>query len=307
VAVPAPDWLFRNWPIKLTALVLSAVLWAVVAAEEPTTEIIPVELEVALPAGRALSRPIGRVQALYSGSARELFKLYGQPPRIVKSIPDTVSGFAFTLELSVADLITRPDADVNAVEVQPELIRIVLDDAVEQNVPVTLRAAVTADSGYAIVEAPRVVPDSVTVRGPSVHVQSVRSLPTEATDLRGLRSSIRRTVRVDTTGLGVVRIVPTEVDIVVNVAELATRLIIGVPMEVRSDRGGAWVTDPPAVAVMVQGVAARLRTLTRDSLQATVSISGATDEEFAAVTLRPPAGLTATPTPDSVTVRRTGG
>ena len=307
VATPARDWLLRNWPIKLTALVLSAVLWAVVAAEEPTTEIIPVELVVGLPDGRTLSQPIPQVQALYSGSARELFKLRGTPPRIIKSIPDTMSDFAFTLDLSAADLITPPNADVLAVEVQPQLIRVVLDDAVERNVPVISRVSVTTDPGFVLVGPVRIVPDSVTVRGPSVHVQRVASLPTETIVMSNLRSGTRQTIMLDTTGLGVVRIVPSQVDVVAEVAEIATRLIIGVPVDVQSDRPGSWVTDPPAVAVTVRGIETRLQTLTRDSLRASVTISGATGQEFAVVVVTPPTGLTATATPDTVFVRRTGG
>jgi len=307
VAPPARDWLFRNWPIKLTALVLSAVLWAVVAAKKPTTEIIPVQLEVGLPEGRTLSQPTPQVQALYSGSALELFKLYGSPPRIIKSIPDTLAGDAFTLDLSAADLITPPNADVLAVEVQPQLIRVVLDDAVERNVPVISRASVTTDPGFILIGPVRIVPESVTVRGPSVHVQRVSSLPTEAITISNLRAGTRRTVLLDTTGLGVVRIVPSEVEVVAVVAEIATRLIIGVPVDVQSDRPGSWATDPPAVAVTIRGLKTRLQGLTRDSLRASVTISGATDRESAAVVVKPPTGLTATATPDTVVVRRAGG
>ncbi len=307
MAAPARDWLFSNWPIKLTALVLSAVLWAVIAAEEPTTEIIPVELKIGLPEGRTLSQPTPQVQALYSGSARELFRLHGSPPRIIKSIPDTLAGDAFTLDLSVADLITPQNADVLAVEVQPQQITVVLDDAVERNVPVISRASVTTDPGFVLIGPVRIVPESVTVRGPSVHVQRVSSLHTEAITISNLRAGTRRTVPLDTTGLGVVRVVPSEVEVVAEVAEIATILIIGVLVDVQSDRPGSWATDPPAVAVTIRGVKTRLQVLTRDSLRASVTISGATDLESAVVVVTPPTGLTATATPDTVVVRRTGG
>ena len=307
MAAPVRDWLFRNWPIKITAIVLAAVLWAVVAAEEPTTEIIPVVLEITYPQGRTLSQDLPQVQALYSGSARELFKLSGQPPSIVRSIPDTLSGSAFTLDLSVADLITPPGFDVLAVEVQPPFVRVVLDEAVEQNVPVVGRVTVGADSGFVIVGSPLVRPESVTVHGPLALVQRVESLSTEIVALDNLRGSVRRTVAIDTSGLGVMRIVPSDVEIIVEVAEIATRLIIGVPVRIRADRAGTWVTDPAAVAVTVRGFASRLRRLTRDSLQATVMISGATDEEPGVVMVTAPDGLTAIATPDTVIARRTGG
>ncbi len=290
--------------MKVTALVLSAVLWAVVAAEEPTTEIIPVSVEVAPPEGRTLTRSIPRVQALYSGSARELFKLYGEPPRINKSIPDTLSLSAFTLDLSVADLLTPPDVDVNALEVQPRLIRIELDDAVERDVPVVSQVSVEVDTGFALLGNPRLAPDSVTVRGPSALVQAIQSVPTIPMSITGLQAPARRTVPIDTTGLGVVRVVPAEVDAVVDVAEIATRLIIGVPVVVQAGAPGDWEADPMAIAVTVRGVEQRLAGLTRDSVNATAVISGESDEEVVSIQLTPPPGLTATATPDSVLVRR---
>ena len=65
-----------NWPAKLTALLLSGVLWAAVAAEEPTTQLVPVTLEVEPPHGRRMSTKLPPVQAEYVGSTRELINLY---------------------------------------------------------------------------------------------------------------------------------------------------------------------------------------------------------------------------------------
>ena len=35
-----------NWPIKVTALAVAAVLWAALSAEEPATQFIPVRIEI---------------------------------------------------------------------------------------------------------------------------------------------------------------------------------------------------------------------------------------------------------------------
>ncbi len=298
------DRLFRNWPIKLTALVLSAVLWAVVTAEEPTTQIVPVALELGLPEGRALAGALPQVQALYAGSSRELFKLYGESPTINKLLPDTLQGSTFILELATSDLVTPPGADVNAVEVQPRLIQVQLDDAMERRVPVVSQVVVGADSGFAVVGRPRMVPESVTVRGPLAQVQRIRSIPTEAISLTGLRASTRRVVRLDGQSLGLAQAVPAAVDVVVEVGEITTRLLVGIPVVIRADRPGAWIADPPAVAVTVRGVTSRLALLTRDSVQAVALISGATTSELARVAVTAPSGISSVASPDSVTVRR---
>lgn len=116
-----------NWPIKLTALALAAVLWAVVAAEQPTTQFVPVSLILEAPQGRALTRPLPPIRALYTGSARELLKLHGSPPEIIKIIPDTSIGSLLVLDLSLSDLTLTEEADVQAQDVQPRRIEVVLE------------------------------------------------------------------------------------------------------------------------------------------------------------------------------------
>ena len=116
-----------NWPIKLTALALAAVLWAAVAAEQPITQFVPVELIFEAPEGQALTQPVPPVRALYTGSARELLKLRSSPPEIIKILPDTAIGSRLVVELSPGDLMLTDDINVTAQDVQPRRIEIVLE------------------------------------------------------------------------------------------------------------------------------------------------------------------------------------
>ncbi|MBI3982342.1 MAG: hypothetical protein HY337_05480 [Gemmatimonadetes bacterium] len=113
-----------DWPIKLTALVLAVLVWAMVQAQEPTTLMVPVTLMIEPPGGAEIVEPLPRVRALYSGAGREIFKLLGSPPRITRIIPDTVAGPTVTLDLSTADLVILTDAEVAAREVEPRRIQI---------------------------------------------------------------------------------------------------------------------------------------------------------------------------------------
>src|SRR5262245_12402035 len=69
-----------NWPMKLTALALAAVLWAAVAAEEPSTQRVAITLRVTAPEGRPLTRSLPTIHGVFAGPARELLKLYASPP-----------------------------------------------------------------------------------------------------------------------------------------------------------------------------------------------------------------------------------
>jgi hypothetical protein len=119
-------------PIKVTALMLAVLVWALVKAQEPTTQTVPVTLVIDPPAGTEITDPLPQVRATYTGRAREIFKLLGSPPRITRIIPDTAAGPTVMLDLSTADLVTTEQARVTVHGVQPQRIRVSLRRAPNQ-------------------------------------------------------------------------------------------------------------------------------------------------------------------------------
>ncbi len=288
-----------HWPIKIAALLLAAVLWAATAAQEPTTGVIPVRLDVQPPDGRAIVGSLPEVEALYAGSGRELFKLRGQPPSIRQSIPDTVQGSTYTFALSTADLRMSLDADVTSRDVQPRFVTVQLDELAEHMVPVVSRVSVSADSGYALMGPLRVTPDSLLVRGPRERLDAITSLPTVPLRVTGLTGAFRRGVDLDTAGLGGVFLAQLQVEVSVGVVALDQRTFDAVPVSLPPE--ASWEIDPPTVAVTVRGLSVRLEALTADSLE--VTLAEPAEDGRAALQVRLPRGLTATIVPDSVTAR----
>lgn len=299
--------LLRNWPIKLTALVLSAILWAVVAAEEPTTQLVPVSVVVTYANGQPVTQPLPPVRALYAGPAREMIKLYAQPPLVRKIIPDTAAGRSLTLELGLADLVTARDIEVTAQDIQPRMVTVDLADVTERRVPVVLRVTATPDTGHGLLGPVSISPESVTVRGRLAEVSIVDSVPTLPLTLTGLTETTRRGVPLDTRGLGDVRLTPSQVLVTVQVSGVTERLFAGVPVRIDALEPEAWVSDRPAVAVTVRGLSDRLARLTRDSVTVLASVSGREDREAVPLYVIPPPGLTARVSPDTVLVRRRPG
>ncbi len=295
-----------NWPIKITALVLSAVLWAAVAAEQPTTQQVPVDLVVEVPEGRTLNQSLPTIQATYAGPTRELLKLFSTRPIIRKTVPDTVSGEQFEFTLLPEDLLTSGDIDVRPQEVQPRVIVVTLDDVSQRTVRVRPRVRIIPDAGYTVVGGIGIVPSTVTIRGPESAVRAIREVPTLPLELRGVTEPVRRVVSLDTTRLGIARVTPREVEVSAEVAFVAERVLMGVPITVQSD-GTVWIADPPAVLVTVRGPSARLVRLTRDSVSVVATPSGAAAPDTVVTRVVAPAGITATATPDSVVLIRPGG
>ena len=295
--------LVENWPIKLTALILAAIVWAAVVAQEPTTQLVPVRLDITPPEGRSMVGELPQVQALFAGTARELVKLYRHQPVIQLALPDTITGAAYLLDLSVADIGAIEGAAVTAQQIEPRSVTISLDEVARRLVPVRHRVVVEPDSGYQVFGDVTVSPSSLTVQGPQTLVATVEALYTVPLTLTAVASSQHRRVAIDTAGLPVQ---PSETHVTVSVAveALADRVFDGVRVTVDAPDGGAWTTDPVAVAVTVHGRESRLASLTRDSIRVLASPPQGQSAGVVRLLIPPLTDIELRATPDSVLVRR---
>jgi hypothetical protein len=73
---------------KAAALFFAIVLWLVVSAEEPSEQVVPVRLEASFDTGRTLTSARPEIRALVAGRARDLIKLYDQPPVVRRMVTD---------------------------------------------------------------------------------------------------------------------------------------------------------------------------------------------------------------------------
>ncbi len=292
--------LTANWPIKITALALAAVLWAALSAQQPTAQFVPVRLDIQIPDNRILAQELPQVQAVVSGPPRELIKLYTNPPVLTKVVPDSATGSTVTIDLSPQDVILQPDADVTLQNIVPRRLVVHLDDIRRRSVPVYAPGIIQAASGFVLLGRVSVVPESVVVLGPAAQVNRIGRLYTIPLDLPDVRRTIRRNVDIDTTALGVVTLSQSQVEIEVRVDQITQRIIGGVPVVIG---GGVWGSVPSTVQVTVRGPAARLATLNRDSLLVTAPAAAAEGDTLA-LSVRPPTGLTATVAPESVQAQR---
>ncbi len=294
-----------NWPIKLTALVLAVVLWAVVTAEETTTQLVDVELVVQPPEGRTLIGEPPAVQARYRGTQRELLKLLPGPPVIRKDVPAT-TGTTLAIQLSPDDLQGVEDAEVVALEVLPGSIMVVLDDILRKPVPVLSRVEFRPDSGYEVFGTARISPNEVTVQGPEALVTPITNASTRVMLRTGLTGPVDYTVPIDTSGYGLVTVTPQFVRVIADIGAVSTQVLMGVAVSIEGTEG-PWQSATSAVSVTVRGPAARVRRFTRDSVRVVARPSGTSDEELVPLEVVPPAGVTGTATPDSVVIRRPPG
>jgi hypothetical protein len=302
------DRLVDNWPIKLTALGLAAIVWAAVAAEEPTTQLVPIRLEVHPPEERSIVGSLPNVQALVQGTARELIKLYAAPPTIEATLPDTITGATYQLAFSIGDIEGLEGAAVSVQQIEPRTITIVLDEISRRTVPVVHRVTIEPDSGYVLIGRPRVAPPTVILEGAQSQLALVDTVYTVPLELTAVVSSQRRRVPLDTASLARVRLAePYQpyVTVSATVEALADRVFDAVRVAIVGPEVGAWTTDPVAIAVTAHGIQSRIAGLSRDSIRVSARLPASPGDSTVAVSVEPLRGVELTATPDSIILRRT--
>ena len=111
--------LVRHWPLKLAAFALSVLLWATVASQEVTSQLVAVRLELDWADSLELARPLPSVTALVTGHGRELLKLYSTPLVIRSTVPESAVRHPWHLRLTPERLQVPGSAKVTVEEVEP--------------------------------------------------------------------------------------------------------------------------------------------------------------------------------------------
>jgi hypothetical protein len=293
-----------NWPMKLTALALAAVLWAAVASDQPTSQRLPITLQVQGPADRPLTQGIPEIHGIFSGPSRELLKLYASAPVLRLTIPDSVPDSLYTVQLNPGAVEITKQIDARVESLDPASVTFTLETVGRRTVPVVARVTGRPDSGFAMFGGISVSPGSVLVVGPRPRLDGIRQVSTVPVDLAGFSGAIRRAVRLDTAGLGPVRVMRQEVEISTEVGPLSERVLMGVPVVVRGERGRGWASEPPAVIVTVRGPRARLQRLTRDSVEVSALSDGTGRRGPVRLRVVAPLGMEGSATPDTAIVQR---
>ena len=151
-----------------------------------------------------------------------------------------------------------------------------------------------------------VSPESITIRGPREQVEALDQVPTVQLVIPRVRGPVEEEVAIDTAALGAVRLSETFVRVSADIGAISQRVLMGVPVSIRTDVPGTWVADPAAVLVTVRGRTSRVQYLTRDSVQVHVVLSADASDSIIALQITAPPSIAAWANRDSVVVRREG-
>lgn len=200
--------------LKATALALAVLLWVIAGARQPTQGYVRVRLAPTLDSSLVLLDPPTSVQALVSGRAVDIVKLYAEPPsvhrRVDGDVPDTL-----VLDITPSDVRLPAEFtnDVRVLDVQPRSVVLRFGARATRRVPVTSAGQILVKDSLSVHAAREVdfEPPTVLVTGPRRAVRRIVAVhPLTLTIARG--DTIRHVSDLDTTGLGV-RVLPSQVKV----------------------------------------------------------------------------------------------
>jgi hypothetical protein len=194
----------EHLPLKASALLVTVALWFVVAAREPTPEVVGVRFAPQLDSGVVLRDPAPMIRAEVRGRPSEILKLSTTPLMIRRHItgdtPDTL-----VLALRTSDVEVPEGIEVIVDNVQPQALTLRFDTTVSRVVPV--RSALVARFPFPSItgtpNAVRLDPPVVTIAGPRLNVARIRFVATVAESV-AFSDTLPHLVDLDTAGLGVV-------------------------------------------------------------------------------------------------------
>lgn len=295
----------RNWPIKGAALFLALMLYVAVQLQQPVTTSFDVTLNVQLPPGRALAKPAPKVRVQISGKGSQILKLRSLAGDITRRVPDTLTSSTYQIHLDPAEveLALPKGADVRVMEVRPSDITLALDSVARKDVRIVSLVNVTPDSGQFLHGGLSMTPTMVRLVGPEKSLDGIDSVTTIPTEITNVSGEFTRTIPIDTTPLGIVRLVPKQVTVSGTMGIIAERSFAGIPVESGAGAITSYIVTPARVSVAVSGPEERIQNLTRDSLRVVAQITGSAGG-VARIRVIAPRGITARAIPDSVTLRR---
>lgn len=306
--------LVHNWRLKLSALGLSVLLWALVQTEpsnQETFSSVPVRVQIADTGWTTSGPPTpANVELRLAGPPREIIRLAREGTSV--QIPVSAVGSQDTLITLRREWVQLGQrAGVSIESLSPPNVRVSFERAQTRLVPVSARLVGRIRDHLALASGIDVSPQLVRLRGPESRVTGLDSVPLEPFDLSEVNRSGAFTVPVDTSGLLGASVVPQTATLDIRVEELVERVLDDITVEAQADPGEAEVVvDPASIQVRLSGARSIVTSLDPERLRVWVPsemLDGMEPGEERLVRVQiegVPQLVTAVPGTDRVTVRR---
>ncbi|HEX8393668.1 MAG TPA: hypothetical protein VF665_15085, partial [Longimicrobium sp.] len=218
--------LTRNWPLKLAAFALSVLVWAVVSAEQVTTQWIPVRVDpVVRDPQFVISGPPEpqEVRVQFTGPGRELWELAIDRPALVLPIRQVGEGRTFALDPAMVRI--PQGLSVNARDVRPAVVALGLQRLASRLVPIHATISGRSLRRYVVGDSLSIFPAEVRVTGGADQVNALTVLNTLPFEIVPDDSTFSREIALDTAALGGLSVSRARVRVSGRVDRRATRAV----------------------------------------------------------------------------------
>lgn len=252
----------ENLGFKLAALVVVAMLWVSVTADERQAQPVPTDLSVDVrDSAWVLVEAPREVHTTFQGPNRGFLGLLTEKP-VMRLVVDSVTDELMQVPLPVDQVEYDRELSVAPSYVTPSTVDLRFERRRSARVAVVADVDPVPAAGYTVVQPIRVEPESVTVRGPASWVESQSRLATRAVRLEGLTNTVLRDIPIDLpTGVPGVEADPSSVLVTINLDSLVVREL-RVPVRMTGEAAGSARIDPDSATVSLRGVAAAVDSLT---------------------------------------------
>jgi YbbR domain-containing protein len=184
---------FKHFGLKLAALGLGTALWFIVSGQQVERSVSVPVLYLRTPAGLQITgRPLQEVNVHIRGGYGQISQLGRNEVAVVADLTGSPAG-ARVLTLGPND-VSAP-LGIEATQVDPGTVTVMLERAGSAIVPVKPTIDGQPAPGWAI-GAITVEPATVTILGPTSHLEATSGAPTELVSIEGATKDVTKTVNI---------------------------------------------------------------------------------------------------------------
>ena len=245
--------LLDNVGFKMSALVIVALLWVSVTADERQAQPVSTQVfyEVTDSSWVLVGGP-SEVSTTFQGRNRELLGLLMEEPVITVQI-DSVEGPEMRVPLPLDQVAYNRDLRVAPSFITPEELDLRFERRVTARIAVEPDVLAMPAAGFTVLAPVSVEPDSVTVRGPASWIEDLTRIAKRRVELQALSNTVIRDVslRIPANVQGV-EIEPPSVLVTVNLDSLVVRRQ-RVAVVLRGAAASRVSVEPDSVTVVIRG------------------------------------------------------
>lgn len=272
----------ENIGFKLSALVVVAILWVSVTADERQAQPVPTVVDVRVQdTSWVLVEGPEEVNTTFQGRNRELLGLLMDRP-VVHVEVDSVTGERMRVPLPVDQVSYNRDLGVVPSFITPPAAELRFEHRRSARVPVVPDVDASPAAGYTVVQPIGVQPESVTVRGPESWIESLTRISTRPVTLEDLSNTVIRDIPLDLPeGIPGVEAEPGTVLVTVSLDSLVVREY-RVPVRLTGGGSSFARVEPDSVTVSLRGVAAAVEQVADSLTSLAVDVPARPDEPYEA-------------------------